>query len=47
MGEMKKSRREFLKNSVTVAAAGIGAAKFGMLRATLVAARAQGKQPRI
>ena len=42
---MKKSRREFLKNSVTFAAAGIGAAKIGMLRATLAAARMQGKQP--
>ena len=40
-----KSRREFLKNSVAVSALGIGAAKFGMLRATLAAARAQGKQP--
>jgi hypothetical protein len=42
---MKKSRREFLKNSVAVTAMGIGAAKFGMLRATLAAARMQGKQP--
>jgi hypothetical protein len=42
---MKNSRREFLKNSVAVTALGIGAAKFGMLRATLAAARMQGKQP--
>ncbi len=42
---MKKSRREFLKNSVAVTTIGIGATKFGMLRATVAAARMQGKQP--
>ena len=42
---MKNSRREFIKSSVAVTAVGIGAAKFGMLRATLAAARMQGKQP--
>jgi hypothetical protein len=42
---MKKSRREFIKDSVVASAIGIGAAKFGMLRATLAAAKMQGKQP--
>ncbi|HXG65885.1 MAG TPA: hypothetical protein VNO70_12330 [Blastocatellia bacterium] len=42
---MKKTRRDFLKEGITVTAAGIGAARFGMLKGVLAAARLQGKQP--
>ena len=42
---MKKSRREFLKNSVAVTAIGVGTSRFGMLRETLAAAKMQGKKP--